>query len=133
MSLSWFFQLSLLLTALLLEPAHCRKDCKDKCCSFLDNFSVRLKELRTSFAKIKDYYEDKDDIPTALLDENVLNDFQSPFGCHAMKEVLRFYLDTVLPTAMNEKANKDYIHPIGSISDIFYELKKEVIHCVSNP
>ncbi|XP_035243878.1 interleukin-10 [Anguilla rostrata] len=129
MSRSWLLQLSLLLTALLLEPVQSRHGCTDRCCSFLNKFPGRLKALRTSFATIRDYYEGKDDIETALLDDDMLSDFQSPFGCHAINDVLRFYLDTVLPTAIKEKDRKDYTYHIDNIGGIFNELKKEMLHC----
>ncbi|XP_061074664.1 interleukin-10 [Conger conger] len=129
MSLSWFVRLSVLLTALLLEPAHCMNNSTTDCKNFLENFPVRLKELRSDFDKIRRYYEDKDYIETPLLDENVLNDFQNPFGCHAINEVLRFYLDTVLPTAINEEVSTHYAKPINSIGSIFNQLKRKILYC----
>ncbi|KAJ8260403.1 hypothetical protein GJAV_G00181710 [Gymnothorax javanicus] len=129
MFLSWSFQLTLLLTAIPLEPAFCRIACESECCSFLAGFQVRLKELRSSFAKIRDYYEGKDEIETALLNENVLSDFKTPYGCHAINEVLRFYLDTVLPTAKNEGADMSYTRPIESIGQVFHQLKKNLLQC----
>ncbi|XP_036387310.1 interleukin-10 [Megalops cyprinoides] len=129
MALSRLILLSLLLTALLLETATCKKQHCSQCCSIVENFPARLRLLRESFSKIRNYYESKDDIETALLDEAVLNDFQTPFGCHAMNEVLRFYLDTVLPTAKNEDVSEEYRGPISNIGNIFYELKRDIVHC----
>ncbi|KAG9352895.1 hypothetical protein JZ751_017471 [Albula glossodonta] len=74
----------LLLVVLLLHTADCTKNCRDRCCTFLENFPGRLKELRTSFAKIRDYYEDKDEIETALLDEDVLKDFKVSSHFHLL-------------------------------------------------
>nr|XP_046168943.1 interleukin-10-like [Oncorhynchus gorbuscha] len=50
--------LSLLLAAALqCEHAQCRRvPCADRCCSFVEGFPVRLKELRTAFSTIRDYY-----------------------------------------------------------------------------
>jgi hypothetical protein len=50
-----------------------------------------------------------------------------------MDSLLKFYLDTVLPTAMNNRTqnNNDFKSPIDSIGNIFHELKKEIVQCVS--
>ncbi|KAJ8370927.1 hypothetical protein SKAU_G00109550 [Synaphobranchus kaupii] len=98
-----------------------------RCGTFVQNFPLRLKQLKTSFIKIKEYYEEKDQVETALLDASVLVEIQSPVGCHAMSEVLRFYIETVLPAA--DEASEEFKIPIGSIGDIFYELKSELLYC----
>ncbi|KAK6318666.1 interleukin-10-like [Coregonus clupeaformis] len=126
--------LSLLLAAALqCERAQCRRVmCSDRCCSFIEGFPVRLKELRTAFSTIRDYYEANDELETALLDEGILNHIKSPLGCHTMDGILKFYLGTVLPTAMNNnnvKHNNDFKSPIHSIGNIFHELKKEINQC----
>ncbi|KAG9339716.1 hypothetical protein JZ751_023363 [Albula glossodonta] len=71
--------------------------------------------------------EDKDQIETALMDTSLLMVMQSPFGCRAMTDVLRFYLETVLPAA--EIDSKDFKIPISTIGNIFYELKRELVYC----
>ncbi|XP_064823464.1 interleukin-10 [Oncorhynchus masou masou] len=125
--------LSLLLAAALqCEHAQCRRvPCSDRCCSFVEGFPVRLKELRTAFSTIRDYYEANDELETSLLDEGILHHLKSPVGCHAMDSILKFYLDTVLPTAMNNRTqnNNDFKSPIDSIGNIFHELKKEIVQC----
>ncbi|MBN3303368.1 interleukin-10 [Amia ocellicauda] len=122
--------LCLLAVALLSETALCKKaHCRDECCTFVETFPSRLKELRTAFEKIRDYYEANDDlIDTALLDESLLQELKSPFACHTMKEVLRFYLDFVLPAA-TKNSNSNFKHPIGSIGAIFYDMKKTLNKC----
>ncbi|KAJ8377498.1 hypothetical protein AAFF_G00259660 [Aldrovandia affinis] len=104
-------------------------DSTRRCCAFEENFHLRLKELRTSFVKLKGYYEDRDEIETALLDASVLQEIGSPSGCRAINDVLRFYLDTVLPQA--EERSEQLKGPIASITNIFHELKRELLHCVS--
>eukprot|EP00063_Salmo_salar_P066820 XP_014041655.1 PREDICTED: interleukin-10-like [Salmo salar] len=47
-----------------------------------------------------------------------------------MDSILKFYLDTVLPTAMNNRTqNNHFKSPIDSIGNIFHELKKEIVLC----
>ncbi|KAJ8391149.1 hypothetical protein AAFF_G00095780 [Aldrovandia affinis] len=105
MYLTRFTLLSLLLPALLLGPAHCmKKDCSDSLHIGADNPSRHCSSEKDA-------------------------GYKSPYGCHAMSEVLRFYMDTVLRTAVNEEGSKDYTHPIDSIGSIFHELKKEIIYC----
>ncbi|XP_036388638.1 interleukin-10-like [Megalops cyprinoides] len=117
-----------LLLALLFGGACCAAAaCRNRCCAFVENFPPRLKDLRTSFHKMKDYYEDKDQIETALLDSSVLLEIQSPYGCRAMNDILHFYLDTVLPAAKN--ASDDFKPHIANIGTIFYELKRELLYC----
>ncbi|XP_006628630.1 interleukin-10 [Lepisosteus oculatus] len=130
MAFSWLSTLLFLLSALLVENTQIKKNvCWDNCCLFIENFPVRLKELRTAFSQIRDYYEASDElIDTALLDEALLEELHSPFGCHAMKEVLRFYLDLVLPAAVKDKGN-DFKHPLDSIGNIFIDLKANLNRC----
>nr|ATA63363.1 interleukin-10 [Plecoglossus altivelis] len=104
--------------------------CSDRCCSFVEGFPVRLKELRASFSKIRDYYEANDELEKALLDDSFANSLQTPAGCHIMDNLLKFYLDTVLPTAISGTTiNNDFKSPIESIGDILNQLKKELMQC----
>uniref|UniRef100_A0A4W5M2Q1 Interleukin family protein n=1 Tax=Hucho hucho TaxID=62062 RepID=A0A4W5M2Q1_9TELE len=119
----------LLVAALQCEHAQCRRvPCSDRCCSFVEGFPVRLKELRTAFSTIRDYYVSSLSL-LSTLSRGVRG--HSPLGCHAMDSILRFYLDTVLPTAMNNRTqnNNNFKSPIDSIGNIFYELKKEIVQC----
>ncbi|XP_052362576.1 interleukin-10-like [Oncorhynchus keta] len=124
--------LSLLLAAALqCEHAQCRRvPCSDRCCSFVEGFPVRLKELRTAFSTIRDYYEANDELETPLLDKGILDHIKSPVGCHTMDSLLMFYLHTVLPTAMNNNNGTHNLKsPIDSIGNIFHELKKKIVQC----
>ncbi|KAK1800032.1 hypothetical protein P4O66_006533 [Electrophorus voltai] len=72
--------------------------------------------------------EENDDLETALLNRTVLENVKSPYGCHVMKEILYFYLETVLPTAALEVKSL-YKKPIDAIGNIFLELKRELAKC----
>ncbi|XP_067287988.1 interleukin-10 [Pseudorasbora parva] len=118
--------LSALLMFLLSESAQCRKvDCKSECCSFVEGFPVRLKELRSAYREIQRFYETNDDLEP-LLNENVQKNINSPYGCHVMNEILRFYLETILPTAVQMNHLQT---PIDSIGSIFQDLKRDMVKC----
>ncbi|KAL6464498.1 hypothetical protein MHYP_G00268150 [Metynnis hypsauchen] len=124
------FLLPSLLTVLLVEDSQSRRvNCIDSCCTFVESFPLRLNRLRSSYDKIRDYYEEKDEIDRALLNKTVLQkSFNSPYGCHAMNDVLHFYLDTVLPTAITENT-RSFKTPIDEIGNIFQELKRDLVKC----
>lgn len=49
--------LSALVMFLLSDSAQCRRvDCKTDCCSFVEGFPVRLKELRSAYREIQNFY-----------------------------------------------------------------------------
>ncbi|KAL1007842.1 hypothetical protein UPYG_G00092320 [Umbra pygmaea] len=132
MSLCSVLTYLLLAAALQCENAWSKPvTCSNRCCAFVEGFPVRLKELRTAYSNIRDYYEANDALETALLDDSLLQNFMSPFGCHAMSSILVFYLETVLPTAINNNGtqNNNLRSPIDSIVNIFHELKKEITQC----
>ncbi|XP_051967234.1 interleukin-10 [Xyrauchen texanus] len=117
--------ISALIMFLISGSAQCRRvDCKSECCSFVEGFPVRLKELRVSYREIQKFYESNDDLD-ALLDDTVENNINSPYGCHVMHEILRFYLETVLPNAVKNHLKT----PINSIGNIFKELKRDILKC----
>ncbi|XP_066540588.1 interleukin-10-like [Hoplias malabaricus] len=103
------FLLCSLLTMLLAEYSQYRTiPCKDNCCSFVEGFLLRLKNPRSSYDEIRDYY--------------------SPYGCHVFDEVLHFYLRTVLPAAV-AAVTKRFQASIDNFGNIFQELKKDMMKC----
>ncbi|KAG7319139.1 hypothetical protein KOW79_017613 [Hemibagrus wyckioides] len=127
------FLLLSLLAALLLGAAQCKRiTCQDSCCSFVEGFPVRLKALRSSYSIIRDYYESKDELDTALFNRTVLQHFKSSYGCSVMNDVLHFYLETVLPSAIGgHVGKKNFKAPIDTIGNLFQELKRELVKCRS--
>lgn len=75
--------------------------------------------------------EANDKLEEALLDNRLQNSLQSPFGCNTLDSLLKFYLDIVFPTAINETSSEenDFQPPTYSINNIFNELKIELIRC----
>ncbi|XP_068598077.1 interleukin-10 [Brachionichthys hirsutus] len=105
--------------------------CTSRCCHFAHNFSSRLKTLRENYAHIRGFYEANDDLDVSLLDQTVEESFKSPFACHAMNNILEFYLDTVLPAAAAAATEdrRDFQPHMESIQLIFDQLKKDVTKC----
>ncbi|XP_056590892.1 interleukin-10 [Triplophysa dalaica] len=112
---------------LLSDNATCKRDCKSECCSFVEGFPSRLKELRSSYKQIFKLYESNDDLE-ALLDNNMQKNINGPHGCHVVNDILHFYLETVLPTAMKDN-NAGIKSPINSIGNIFKSLQRDMVKC----
>nr|XP_055041158.1 interleukin-10-like [Misgurnus anguillicaudatus]XP_055041159.1 interleukin-10-like [Misgurnus anguillicaudatus]XP_055041160.1 interleukin-10-like [Misgurnus anguillicaudatus]XP_055041162.1 interleukin-10-like [Misgurnus anguillicaudatus]XP_055041163.1 interleukin-10-like [Misgurnus anguillicaudatus]XP_055041164.1 interleukin-10-like [Misgurnus anguillicaudatus]XP_055041165.1 interleukin-10-like [Misgurnus anguillicaudatus] len=120
--------LSAVLVLLLSLTAQCRKiDCKSVCCTFVEGFPARLKELRSSYKEILKFYDSNDD-NDALIDGTVQHNINGPYGCHVVDEILRFYLDTVLPTAVKKNRAHTKTH-IDSIGNIFQSLQRDMVKC----
>ncbi|XP_068171745.1 interleukin-10 [Antennarius striatus] len=109
----------------------CSSTCNNQCCHFVQSFSSRLKKLRENYEYIRGFYEANDDLDITLLDQTVEESFKSPFACHAMNNILEFYLDTVLPTAVAgvTEHTKDLQPHMESIQHIFDQLRKDVTRC----
>ncbi|NP_001018621.2 interleukin-10 precursor [Danio rerio] len=121
--------LSALLTLLLCDCAQSRRvECKTDCCSFVEGFPLRLRELRSAYKEIQKFYESNDDLEP-LLNEDIKHNINSPYGCHVMNEILHFYLETILPTALQKNPLKHSTTPIDSIGNIFQELKRDMVKC----
>ncbi|XP_074529332.1 interleukin-10 [Halichoeres trimaculatus] len=125
------FLLCVLVSWSFFSTATCSPVCNNRCCRFVEDFHVRLKQLRRDFSQIRDFYTANDDLDTALLDQSVENSFRSEFACHAMNSILDFYLRTVLPTALagvTDETSNLKPHML-SIQQIFDELRGEVTNC----
>ncbi|XP_061778578.1 interleukin-10 [Nerophis ophidion] len=122
---------SLLLLVLLVQSLLGTPVCINQCCRFVESFPGRLRKLRQDYVHIRDFYEAKDDLDTALLDQSVEDSFRTPFACHAMDDILDFYLRTVLPTALAgvSEDSKGLKTHVESIQHIFDEMKREVNKC----
>nr|WAB71024.1 interleukin 10 [Takifugu obscurus] len=75
--------------------------------------------------------EANDDLDIVLLDQSIVDTFKTPFACHLMDGILRFYLDSVLPRALaTVTAETRNLKPhVESIQQIFDQLKIEVTNC----
>ncbi|XP_003973743.1 interleukin-10 [Takifugu rubripes] len=123
--------LSVLLLLCCACTVWCAALCNNRCCSFVEGFPARLKMLRENYSQIRDYYEANDDLDIVLLDQSIVDTFKTPFACHLMDGILRFYLDSVLPRALaTVTAETRNLKPhVESIQQIFDQLKIEVTNC----
>ncbi|XP_062400877.1 interleukin-10 [Sardina pilchardus] len=125
------FSTNLVLTSLLLAVlcSTVKASCT-ACCLFVENVPGRLKSLREDFRRIRSYYEDNDELDSVLLDDDVLLNFKSRYGCHAVNDVLRFYHDTVLPAAMNDTLkHQQFKDSIDHIGQTLKTLKRNILTC----
>ncbi|NWY67219.1 IL10 protein, partial [Erithacus rubecula] len=89
---------TLLLLLLLLGSALALPSCSH----FPQLLPARLKEIRLKFEEIKDYFQSKDDdLSTQLLSSDLLEEFKGRLGCQSVSELMGFYMDEVLPSAMS--------------------------------
>uniref|UniRef100_A0A8C5MSC8 Interleukin family protein n=1 Tax=Leptobrachium leishanense TaxID=445787 RepID=A0A8C5MSC8_9ANUR len=103
-------------------------DTELSCQRVVNIFPSKLKELRTSFLKVKNYFQTKDDaLDVILLQNNLLNDFKSSLGCQSVIEMLKFYMEDVLPRAM-ESSKKVKLN-VNFISDKLLDLKHTLKRC----
>ncbi|XP_068121694.1 interleukin-10 [Hyperolius riggenbachi] len=70
----------------------------------------------------------KDDaLHTILLENNLLQDFKSSIGCQAVAEIIRFYLDDVLPHA--KVGYNDIKSNLHFMKDKLLDLKQTMKRC----
>ncbi|XP_007437603.1 interleukin-10 [Python bivittatus] len=102
-----------MLLFLVLQNAHSQlTDCR----RFAESLPLRLRELRVTFNKIKDYFQDRDsELDTMLLKEDLLEDFKSYLGCQSVAEMIHFYLEDVLPKVTTDNPVKQNVGFLGSM------------------
>ncbi|XP_063049565.1 interleukin-10 [Engraulis encrasicolus] len=121
---------SLLLLAFSCAVFGAKVDCSNRCCTFVENAAGKLKNLRVLFRQIRSYYEDNDDLESVLLDDGVLQQFKTRYGCHVVNDVLRFYHDNVLPAATNDtQKSEEFKTKIDSIGQLLKTLMRDILHC----
>uniref|UniRef100_A0AAY4EFQ6 Interleukin family protein n=1 Tax=Denticeps clupeoides TaxID=299321 RepID=A0AAY4EFQ6_9TELE len=108
-----FFMLALLLV-LLDSSLGARLECREQCCLFMENFPGKLKNLP---------------VPSRRVAWPIRG--APPYGCHAVRSVLRFYRDTVLPSAVADARSRrqELQTSIDSIGSAFQTLMRDFLHC----
>ncbi|NXG51777.1 IL10 protein, partial [Psilopogon haemacephalus] len=98
------------------------------CLHFSDLLPARLKELRSKFEEIKDYFQSKDEeLSIQLLSSELLDDFKGTFGCQSVSEMMRFYMEEVLPSAM--RTSTDHQKSVGDLGNLLLSLKMTMRRC----
>ncbi|XP_064029966.1 interleukin-10 [Pogoniulus pusillus] len=119
--------LLLLLLAASALPAR-GSAAEPSCLYFSDLLPARLKELRSKFEEIKDYFQSKDDeLSIQLLSSELLDDFKGTFGCQSVSEMMRFYMEEVLPSAM--RTSTDHQKSVGDLGNLLLSLKMTMRRC----
>ncbi|CAM4663690.1 unnamed protein product [Lepidochelys olivacea] len=120
---------ALIFLALIASIKHASCQLSEESCTHLANLlPLRLKDLRIAFGEIKDYFQAKDDeLDILLLKEDLLEDFKGYLGCQSVSDMIRFYLDEVLPKAIN--SSKHIKRSVGSIGNMLQDLRQTLKRC----
>ncbi|KAM9212200.1 interleukin-10 [Dugong dugon] len=87
---------------------------ENSCTYFPDSLPHMLKELRMAFNRVKTFFQTKDQLDNILLNKSLLEDFKGYLGCQALSEMIKFYLEVVMPKAENHGPNiKEHVNSLG--------------------
>ncbi|NXO87751.1 IL10 protein, partial [Sitta europaea] len=116
----------LLLLLLLLDTAPTRA--QPSCPHFPELLPAKLRELRLKFEEIKDYFQSKDDdLSIQLLSSDLLEEFKGSLGCQSVSEMMGFYMEEVLPSAMRSSAQHQ--HSVGDLGNLLLSLRAMMRRC----
>ncbi|NXR17771.1 IL10 protein, partial [Cinclus mexicanus] len=114
----------LLLLLLGTVPTHAQPSCLH----FPELLPTKLKELRLKFEEIKDYFQSKDDdLSIQLLSSDLLEEFKGSFGCQSVSELMGFYMEEVLPSAMS--TSTQHQHSMGDLGNLLLSLRALMRRC----
>ncbi|XP_078054051.1 interleukin-10 [Mustelus asterias] len=115
-------------TLISIHCCYCSQEQSGDNCFSPSMFPAHLKELRSSYRKIKAYFQKKDDnFHITLLGARLDHGFKGSEGCRFLKEMLNFYLKDVIPAAKTQ--HKSFNSNISKIANILSELKEKVHNC----
>ncbi|NXG67825.1 IL10 protein, partial [Hemiprocne comata] len=98
------------------------------CLHFSELLPAKLKEMRIKFEEIKDYFQSKDDeLNVQLLSSELLEEFKGSFGCQSVSEMMRFYMEEVLPSAM--RTSTPHQQSMGDLGNLLLSLKASMRRC----
>ncbi|KAM7032846.1 interleukin-10 [Acridotheres tristis] len=98
------------------------------CSHFPELLPTKLKELRIKFGEIKDYFQSKDDdLSTQLLSSDLLEEFKGSLGCQSVSELMGFYMEEVLPSAM--RTSTEHQHSMGDLGNLLLSLRATMRRC----
>ncbi|NWU40995.1 IL10 protein, partial [Hylia prasina] len=118
--------LLLQLLPLLLGTAPARA--QPACLRLPELLPAKLKELRVKFEEIKDYFQSKDeDLSIQLLSSDLLEEFKGSLGCRSVSEMMGFYMEEVLPSAMRSSAQHQ--HSVGDLGNLLLSLRATMRRC----
>ncbi|NXS95389.1 IL10 protein, partial [Jacana jacana] len=98
------------------------------CLHFPQVLPARLRELRSKFGEIKDYFQSKDDeLSIQLLSSELLDEFKGTFGCQSVSEMIRFYTEEVLPRA--RQTSTHHQQSMDDLGNLLLSLKAMMKRC----
>ncbi|RMB99290.1 hypothetical protein DUI87_24023 [Hirundo rustica rustica] len=113
---------------LLLLPGTAPARAQPSCPHFPELLPAKLKELRVKFEEIKDYFQSKDeDLSVQLLSSDLLEEFKGSLGCRSVSEMMGFYMEEVLPSAMRSSAQHQ--HSVGDLGNLLLSLRAMMRRC----
>ncbi|NXY54174.1 IL10 protein, partial [Callaeas wilsoni] len=114
------------LLLLLLGTAPARAH--PSCLHFPELLPAKLRELRVKFEEIKDYFQSKDDdLNIQLLSSDLLDEFKGSLGCQSVSEMMGFYMEEVLPSAM--RSSTDHQQSMGDLGNLLLSLRAMMRRC----
>ncbi|NXQ13433.1 IL10 protein, partial [Peucedramus taeniatus] len=116
----------ILLLLLLLGTAPARA--LPSCLHFPKLLPAKLKELRAKFEEIRDYFQSKDDdLSIQLLSSDLLEEIKGSLGCRSVSEMMGFYMEEVLPSAM--RTSTQHQHSMGDLGNLLLSLRAMMRSC----
>ncbi|NXN22436.1 IL10 protein, partial [Nycticryphes semicollaris] len=98
------------------------------CLHFSQFLPARLRELRSKFGEIKDYFQSKDDeLSIQLLSSELLDEFKGTFGCQSVSEMMKFYTEEVLPRA--RRTSTHHQQSMDDLGNLLLSLKATMKRC----
>ncbi|NWS34790.1 IL10 protein, partial [Polioptila caerulea] len=98
------------------------------CLHFPELLPTKLRELRVKFEEIRDYFQSKDDdLSTQLLSSDLLEELKGSLGCQSVSEMMGFYMEEVLPSAM--RSSTQHQHSMGDLGNLLLSLRAVMRRC----
>ncbi|XP_023404127.1 interleukin-10 isoform X1 [Loxodonta africana] len=102
---------------------------ENSCTYFPGSLPNMLRELRMAFDRVKTFFQKKDQLDNMLLNKSLLEDFKGYLGCQALSEMIKFYLEVVMPQAENH--GPDIKEHVNSLGEKLTTLRIRLRRCVS--
>nr|O97798.1 RecName: Full=Interleukin-10; Short=IL-10; AltName: Full=Cytokine synthesis inhibitory factor; Short=CSIF; Flags: Precursor [Trichosurus vulpecula]AAD01799.1 interleukin-10 [Trichosurus vulpecula] len=117
----------LLFCLLCVTSSNLSSALEDNCKTFSTTLPNMLRELRAAFSSVKTYFQTRDKLETKLIDKSLLEELKSYLGCQALSEMIKFYLEEVMPRA--EENELDVKEDVGSLGEKLKALRLRLKRC----
>ncbi|APT40017.1 Rh143 [macacine betaherpesvirus 3] len=123
---------TLLMMAVVVLSAHDHehKEVPPACDPVHGNLAGIFKELRATYASIREGLQKKDTVYyTSLFNERVLHEMLSPMGCRVTNELMEHYLDGVLPRASHLDYDNSTLNGLHVFASSMQALYQHMLKC----